>query len=93
MANVEKWADLSLTIQWRKTLWGDVIHVKNAILNSDVHWKHCMKMIKSGKVVFRASRNIIFEAYSKSGWGDYFGKPTFCSPNHARIFAKNNNGL
>ena len=65
----------------------------------DQRCEHCFKIIKVGKQVFCPANSSIDFIYAESGWGKmdsingWKNKPTFCSPNHAKLFAKNNNGL
>lgn len=99
MADIEKWLDSnSLYIKWGKAN-GQEISVRRAIMYDEQRCEHCFKIIKKGKQVFCPAINPLDFFYTMSGWGKmdsidgWRNKPTFCSANHAKIFAKSNNGL
>ncbi len=99
MADIEKWLDESpVMIKWGKE-FKQSIYVKRAIMYGDQRCEHCLKIIKEGKPVFCPAIDSFQFLYNKSGWGKlnsingWKNKPTFCSSNHAKLFAKNNNGL
>jgi hypothetical protein len=94
MANVVSWTYNSVTIKFKKDKFnlGNSITVDSAIMDADVQCFHCGKNIKAGKLVFCANvpGNIPAEKGNKD-WGN-FSRRTFCSSNHAKLFAKNTNG-
>lgn len=94
MANVLKWNYGSLSIKFKKDgyYFNNTISVDGAILDGEVPCFHCGKEIKKGKVAWLASNGISnpFER-GDSSWGS--SKESFCSSNHAKLFAKNNDGL
>jgi hypothetical protein len=94
MANVEKWSNNRMEIKWGKEFFSYVC-VDTAILDKNVQCLHCGKNIQKGKLVFCAVAppNYFPSSRGDSGWGEDSYKPTFCSSNHAKLFAKNNNGL
>jgi hypothetical protein len=98
MADVEKWLDeTSPMIKWGVEN-NKVLYVRKATMFGDQRCDHCMKILKEGKPIYCAAVNALDFLYTKSGWGkmEFNGwskKPTFCTPNHARLYAKNNNGL
>lgn len=96
MANVEKWSYSTMYIDWGKDPSAiQRISVDSAVMDSDTQCMHCGRNVKKGKLVFCASSFFSsFPCYKgDSGWGEDSYRPTFCSSNHAKLFAKNNNGL
>jgi hypothetical protein len=94
MANVKRWSYSRMTVNYGKGPV-DIISVDSAIMDADVQCFHCGKNIKAGKLVF-CGTSYIRNPFEKGDedWGDgrrY--KRTFCSSNHAKLFAKNNNGI
>jgi hypothetical protein len=97
MANVKRWSYSSTIIQFKKEgfYFENKIFVDSAIMDDDVQCFHCGKNIKAGKLVFCGS-SYISNPFEKGDedWGDGSSyKRTFCSSNHAKLFAKNNNGI
>ena len=94
MANVLKWNYGTQYIQFKKGSGSmfDYISVDGAILDDEVPCFHCGKVIKKGKVAWLAVSYIRnpFER-GDSDWGS--SKKSFCSSNHAKIYAKNADGL
>jgi len=73
--------------------FAEKISVDSAIMDADLQCLHCGKNIKEGKLVF-CGRNWTANPFGLGdkdwGTGD---KKTFCSSNHAKLFAKNNKGF
>jgi hypothetical protein len=94
MANVKEWTPGYMNIDFGKRFF-DKITVKSAIMDADVQCSHCGKNIKAGKLVFCGSSYFGGLPYGKGDedWGEESYKRTFCSSNHAKLFAKNNNGI
>jgi hypothetical protein len=87
MATVKKWSYASTRIGKELT---ESIVVDSAIMDSDVQCFHCGKNIKMGKLVFCGIDYMIAPCTSgNKNWG-IGNKRTFCSSNHAKLFAKNN---
>jgi hypothetical protein len=94
MANVKRWSYSGMNIKWGKGTF-DQIRVDSAIMDAEVQCFHCGKNIKSGKLVFCAHSFFGGNPFEKgdSSWGEDTYRATFCSSNHAKLFAKNKNGL
>jgi hypothetical protein len=92
MANVKKWSYSTMFIDYGKGFMEN-ISVDSAIMDADLQCFHCGKNIKEGKLVFcgRNYSGALFE-FGDKDWGEG-DKKTFCSSNHAKLFAKNNKGF
>jgi hypothetical protein len=89
MATVKKWSFASTRIEFGKELT-EAIVVDSAIMDSDVQCFHCGKNIKMGKLVFCGKSFMKSpSSFGENDWGAG-NKRTFCSSNHAKLFAKNN---
>ena len=94
MANVLKWNSGALFIKFKNdgyTFWDHTIIVKGAIMDDEVPCFHCGKVIKKGKIAWLAGQGISPTDRGNSGWGS--SKQSFCSSNHAKLYAKNAGGL
>lgn len=92
MASVIKWSHSHLQIAWGKGIL-EYIYVDSAVFDTDVYCSHCGKIIKAGKLGFCGSGYISLpHLRGDNYWGDSY-QPTFCSPNHAKLFAKGQKGL
>lgn len=93
MAKVIKWSSGLMYVKYGKDLTQQIT-VETAIMDSDVQCFHCGKNIKAGKLVFCARDWIAApSSIGDNDWGEESYKKTFCSSNHAKLFAKNNNGI
>jgi hypothetical protein len=97
MADVKKWSYNSMHVQFKKdgNVWDNTICVDSAIMYDDVQCFHCGKNIKAGKLVFCGNSYFGGNPFEKGdcNWGEDSYKRTFCSSNHAKLFAKNSNGI
>ena len=95
MANVIKWSHGGLIhIDYGKEMTEKIV-VDSAKMDEEVQCFHCGKNIKAGRLIFCAT--MLFGGGTPSGrgesdWGEG-SKKTFCSSNHAKLFAKNNDGV
>jgi hypothetical protein len=83
------------TVKWGEGVLEEIV-LDKAILDENVHCKHCLKELKAGKPTFIAVHwsLIAFFLYpSGSVGGSSMTKLAFCSANHARIYAKKNKGI
>jgi len=89
MANVVDWSYNLIHIKVDKELFNEIV-VDSVKLDEEVQCFHCGKNIKAGKLVFCATKLFggIPSERGNSGWGEG-SKETFCSSNHAKLFAKN----
>ncbi|NBU98627.1 MAG: hypothetical protein EBS19_10545 [Spirochaetia bacterium] len=96
MADVKRWSYGAMQVQFKKdgSSWQNLIWVDSAIMYDDVQCFHCGKNIKAGKLVFCGNTFFGGNPFERgdNNWGEY-GKKTFCSSNHTKLFAKNNDGL
>ena len=67
-----------------------IIHVYKAIYNGNVFCKHCLKELKVGKAVFISKCLGCSPPYVGQSDDEV---DTFCSANHARIYAKKNDSF
>jgi hypothetical protein len=72
-----------------------IMRVDIATMDSDVQCMHCGKNLKKGEMVTCATQVLAGILKNPSeinrGWGTVY--PTFCSYDHAKLYATKNNGF
>ena len=94
LKSISSWGEY-ITIKWSEDFFKGTIYVQPTALDGDVNCFHCGKNLKSGKTVFVAKAGLSkIPSIVCSSDSDEYGKSikTFCSSNHAKLFAKNTNG-